>query len=300
MYHEIDETAARRAKEANSFNSYRAGSATAEYRRMVDEAKEIAERQKQRVDPMHHDKIDRLLARYCARLAANMNKGSEIDARVPSVMIAGPANFPTRKKEKQNAARDRNMEDYMDVQGILDKIKGVGTGGISADDPGAVEKLREKLESLESYQATMKVVNAYYRKHGTLDGCSYLNENTLMKIKAGMERDWRKNPKPFEAWALSNNSAEIRRVKQRIKGLEYKAKTDSSADGWEFDGGKVAINREVNRLQIIFDEKPDEDLRAELKRNGFKWAPSQNAWQRQYTDNAMYAIKRIKAVSNGG
>jgi len=295
MHHKIDEAAARRAKEANSFYDYKEGSATTEYHRMVDEAKEIAERQKRRVDPMHHAKIDRLLARYCGRLAANFNKGFEIDARVPSVMIAGPSNFPVRKKEKQNAARDRNMEDYRDVQGILDKIRGVGMGGISSDDPNAVGKLREKLESLESSQTTMKAVNAYYRKHGTLDGCPGLNEDTLMKLKASMGRDWRKNPKPFESYALSNNSAEIRRIKKRIEGLERSA--DNPADGWDFDGGKVVINKEVNRLQIIFDEKPGDDLRAELKRNGFRWAPSQNAWQRQYTANAIYAIKRIKSIS---
>ena len=29
-----------------------------------------------------------------------MNKGYEIDARVPSILIAGGSNFPTRKKEK--------------------------------------------------------------------------------------------------------------------------------------------------------------------------------------------------------
>ncbi|MCL2853334.1 MAG: DUF3560 domain-containing protein [Defluviitaleaceae bacterium] len=295
MYNEINETAARRAKEANSYRDYKEGSATSEYRAMVDEAKEIAERQKQRVDPMHHEKIDRLLARYCAKLAANFNKSFEIDARVPSIMIAGPSNFPVRKKEKQNAARDRNMEEYRDIQGILDKIKGIGTAGISSDDPNAIDKLKEKLESLENSQAAMKAVNAYYRKHGALDGCPDLSNDTIMKLKAGMSRDWRKNPKPFESYSLSNNNAEIRRIKKRIEDMERRI--DRSADGWDFDGGSVVINKEVNRLQIIFDAKPDEELRAELKSNGFRWAPSQNAWQRQYTDNALYAVKRIKAVS---
>ncbi|MCL2393038.1 MAG: DUF3560 domain-containing protein, partial [Oscillospiraceae bacterium] len=170
-----------------------------------------------------------------------------------------------------------------------------GMGGISSDDPNAVGKLREKLESLENSQITMKAVNAYYRKHGTLDGCPDLDEDTLTKLKVSMGRDWRKNPKPFESYALSNNSAEIRRVKKRIEALERSS--DNPADGWDFNGGKVVINKEVNRLQIIFDEKPSEELRAELKRNGFRWAPSQNAWQRQYTDNAMRSIKQIKSIS---
>ena len=45
MYHEINETAARRAKEANSYSDYKTGSATSEYRTAVDEAMRIAEAQ---------------------------------------------------------------------------------------------------------------------------------------------------------------------------------------------------------------------------------------------------------------
>lgn len=117
---------------------------------------------------MYHEKIDSLLDTYARKLAANMNKGYEIDARVPSILIAGGSNFPTRKKEKQNAARDSNYREWQDIQGLLDKIRSTGMGGISADDPQAVQKLEKKLESLEKSQETMKAVNAYYRKHKTL------------------------------------------------------------------------------------------------------------------------------------
>ena len=96
----------------NSFSDYKEGSATAEYRTMVDKAVSVAERQKARVDPMYHEKIDSLLDTYARKLAENMNHGFAIDARVPSVMIAGPANFPVRQKEKQNRARDSNMEEW--------------------------------------------------------------------------------------------------------------------------------------------------------------------------------------------
>ena len=218
-YYPINEAAARRAKDANSFSDYKQGSATAEYRHYVDEAMQLAERQKRRVDPMYHEKIDSLLDTYARKLAANMNKGYEIDARVPSILIAGGSNFPVRKKEKQNAARDRNMEEWRDIQGLLDKIQSTGMGGISADDPQAVKKLESKLASLEKSQETMKAVNAYYRKHKTLDGCPHLPPEQLEKLKADMASTWHLEDKPFATWALSNNSAEIRRVKDRIKSL---------------------------------------------------------------------------------
>lgn len=116
-YYTINEEAARRANDMNSFRDYKAGSATAEYRRMVDAATELAERQKQRVDPMYHEKIDRLLEIYCRKLAENMNASYSIEARCPSILISGGGNFPVRKKEKQNAARDRNLEEWNYIQG---------------------------------------------------------------------------------------------------------------------------------------------------------------------------------------
>lgn len=112
-YYPINEAAARRAKEMNSFYDYKEGSATEEYRGMVDKAAALAERLKARVDPMCHEKIDRLLDTYARKLAENMNQGYAIDARVPSVMIAGPANFPVGKKEKQNQARHSNTVAFM-------------------------------------------------------------------------------------------------------------------------------------------------------------------------------------------
>ena len=56
------------------------------------------------------------------------------------------------------------------------------------------------------------------------------------------------------------------------------------------------MNAEYNRIQIFFDSKPDDDVRNELKRNGFKWAPSQGAWQRQINANGLFAVKRIKYI----
>ena len=58
------------------------GSATAEYRHYVDKAFALAQEQKKRVDLMYHEKIDSLLDTYARKLAANMNHGYEIDARV--------------------------------------------------------------------------------------------------------------------------------------------------------------------------------------------------------------------------
>lgn len=295
-YHTINEEAARRANDMNSFRDYKAGSATAEYRRMVDAATELADRQKQRVDPMYHEKIDRLLETYCRKLAENMNASYSIEARCPSILISGGGNFPVRKKEKQNAARDRNLEEWNYIQGLLDKIRSVGTGGISSDDPQAVEKLEAKLAALEKHQEMMKAANAAIRMKDPAKGDAKLAElgytpEDIAKIR---EPDFCGRI-GYPAYALQNNNANIRRIRGRI--AELKKRTESTPEGWEFDGGRVVVNTTENRLQVIFDGKPDADVRTELKGEGFRWAPSQGAWQRQLTDNAMRAARRLKCIA---
>ena len=103
------------------------------------------------------------------------------------------------------------------------------------------------------------------------------------------------NRQGFMPFQLQNNNANIRRIKERIAALE---KRDSTAfgEGWAFPGGSVVMNAEENRIQILFDEKPDEETRQELKSNGFKWAPSKNAWQRQLNENGIRALRRIARI----
>ena len=292
-YYPINEAAAKRAKEMNSFSDYTPGSATLEYKSLVDQAAELAENQKKRVDPSFHEKIDALLDTYSKKLAANMNNGFAIDSRVPSVLIAGGSNFPTRKKEKQNAARDKNYGEWKDIQGILEKIRSTGMGGISADDPDAVKKLNAKLEKLTKMQETMKAVNAYYRKHKSLEGCPELDSEAIEKLKARMEIRGVQD-KPYPSWALSNNNAEIRRMKERIQSLSVNK--EEFYTGWEFAGGRAEINVKDNRLQLFFDDKPDGKIRDELKANGFRWSPKALAWQRQLNSNAIYAADAVSSI----
>lgn len=294
-YYPINEDAAKRAKDANSYFDYVPGSATTSYRVMVDEAAVIAARQKDKVDPMYHDKIDGLLDRYARELAEVINKGNEIDARVPSILIAGGSNFNVRAKEKQNAARDSNEARYAQVQGLLSKIKSVGTGGIMSDDKNAVEKLSAKLAGLEAMQTKMKAVNAYYRKHKTLVGCPELTEEARLRLESGMSGSV--HDAPYPSWALSNNNANIRRIKDRLAELEKEAQRaaeNADAGPVEGDGYKLVENTELGRIQFIFKGKPDESTRVLLKANGFKWAPSQGAWQRMLNDHGRYAAQKVR------
>ena len=57
---------------------------------------------------------------------------------------------------------------------------------------------------------------------------------------------------------------------------------------------KVVENTEIMRLQLLFDGIPEVETRNILKSNGFRWSPSQKAWQRLLNDNARCSLKSIK------
>lgn len=290
-YYEIDESLAKRAKEANSFHEYIDGSATKGYREAVDAAFILAEGQKKMVNSMYHDKIDSLVSSYSKRLADNINDRNRINASCPSMLVAGGSNFPVKKKEKQNAAWDRNQEEFLEIAKILDKIKRIGTGGISSDDPNAIEKLKAKVAELEKEQNFAKALNRYYKKNGTCVGFQDLDYAIAKKIDAQIKAQLSWEQKPYPSYELTSINGKIKRAKARIAELE--AQQEQTYEGWKFDGGRVTFNRENNRIQILFDEKPDDETRVTLKENGFRWAPSQGAWQRILNENGIAAAKQV-------
>lgn len=56
---------------------------------------------------------------------------------------------------------------------------------------------------------------------------------------------------------------------------------------------KVEEDPEAQRLRLHFPGKPSADIIAKLKQHGFRWAPSERAWQRQLTSSARYAAAYV-------
>ena len=165
---------------------------------------------------------------------------------------------------------------------------------ISSDDPQAIEKLTEKLNKCETEQEFMNKVNVYYKKNGTCVGCEGVSDELAAKLDKRVQEAYSWERQPFPPYRLTNNNAEIRRIKKRIESLQTNQEPDYV--GWQFEGGEAVINKEKNRLQLLFDKKPSEEQRTTLKANGFRWAPSDKAWQSQLNHNAFYAANRIDFI----
>jgi len=162
---------------------------------------------------------------------------------------------------------------------------------IKSDDPQAIEKLTAKLEECQKNQEYMKATNKYYKKNGTLKGYPDISDDEAIRLDAQIKNNYSWEQQPYPAYRLQNNNQEINRLKKRIN--ELKRNKEVGFVGWEFNGGKAVANQELNRLQLFFDEKPSAEQRNELKQNGFRWAPSVNAWQRQLNTSAIYSADCI-------
>lgn len=293
VYFSINESAAKTAHSMMSFSDYEEGSKTAGYKAQVDKAYELGEKVIQ-ARPSEEERVAKLCERYSRRLAQNINKDIQIGMMCPSVMISGAGNFPVKKKEKQVAAWDKNHEDYKQVEGILRKIEGIfyGKDVIKSSDENAIEKLQEKVDELRENQERMKKVNKAIRLKDAEKGDELLRNMgyTDEQIK-GFRTPNFLGRLGFPSYALTNNNANIHRLEGRIKSLQAtKSKGTQESENKFF---KVKEDADAMRVQLFFEGKPEPEARDVLKRNGFRWAPSVGAWQRQLTENAKYALKRV-------
>lgn len=195
--------------------------------------------------------------------AAKMNKIMEQNIRFSEEMSEKFNGFMENTSKKLKAL----MSDEDQIQRFRE---GKWTSGESIDaaDPLAIQKYEAKLEYLKGNQEKMKAANREAMKAG--------------------------NDRAYPPYMLTNNNANIKSTEQMLSKLKARADRGAMEEGPVFGGGHVVFNNEADRLQIFFDEKPSEEIRGILKKNGFRYSPKNNdAWQRQLTGSARYALKKI-------
>jgi uncharacterized protein DUF3560/antirestriction factor ArdC-like protein len=168
------------------------------------------------------------------------------------------------------------------------RLNATGNTGIASDDPRALEKLKKKLEKLESSQALMKLTNKQFRLGGW-DAVNCLKGNHKQKLKESME-NVSYVTSPFESYSLSNNNAEINRIKKRIKELTNLY----SMEPIDFNNDEFAMFVEEGQIRINFScGKPNNQIRTLLKSYSFKWSRYFGCWVRKSTANAMYSAELL-------
>lgn len=152
------------------------------------------------------------------------------------------------------------------VRGYMKKNNIVGFNGWhDAPKPGMIEALKEILDNEAWMPEDMK--RAYLKDTSAIFGKTYsVAVNTYVRTD------------------LKDLEAHLKEIDSAIEKTE---------ENHEEFGFSVIRDVEDTRMNLFFDSIPDEEIRRILKSNGFKWAPSIQAWTRQLTPNAEYSLKRV-------
>lgn len=293
-YYEINEENARLAQELNSFSKYETGSATRIYHEKCDFAYSILDKILDE-HPEQAESTAQKIDYYCRKLAEYYNDYYRNEASCPSVLICGPANFPVKKKERQNEHRASLNERWNYLENYLSKIQNFFNVSrpIKSGDPDAIEQLEKKITELESEHKLHLSANKYYKKHKTLQGFEGLTSAEISQIESFI-----RDPSRFVPFYVSNETANLRRYKSRLERLKKEKNLVGTCESvtipYQGVVFKMVENTENMRLQLFFEGKPSEEIRALLKSHSFRWSGKNKCWQRQLTNNARFSYKHLK------
>lgn len=267
--------AARRAFSATSFDpEKRAAQYIREYEiLLLDDLKGIPQ-----------DEQGQYIAKFKEWVATLFAKHS----RIMSAAITGPARFPTERNRKANNSYDSAVAEF---QSWRERTQKAIARRIEAAKPQeqktaeAWERVKEDIDRFVDWNLCS--TNLYNR----LETIARKGEVELMQRAIDYVRELNKGRKR-PIYTERHKFFKLAELAAAIRGRRAVTaeKTDKDVP---FDGGIVRYNFAEDRLQILFNEKPDAGMIGTLKHSGFRWSPRFGAWQRQLTRNAEDTAKRL-------
>lgn len=228
-------------------------------------------------------------------------------SRCANAMVTGPAKFNFRQNEKRENAYWNKYEEFNQWrERFLAAMRRMEEKARPEEEKQEeavqllLKDLKQKAETihdldtgkLKGYHRALFVSSIYnkvatYASHGEVEivqrAVDFITEFNFKVKKPVITARNRFFKLPEEA------------AKMREK---LRARKEEENREVPFDGGRLVWNNEAERLQILFDNIPDDDTRKNLKSNGFRWSPKHKAWQRQLTTNAVLAAKRLLNLPN--
>lgn len=241
------------------------------------------------------DEWERFRAGCRQRMRAYLSSSS----RCVSSFIAGPSNFPAARMNKRADVAHRRLTEYFDyrssakraiVRSLRPDLRPVYAG-----DADAIDRLENELEKREREQKLMAATNAVIRKHKKANPkelhsalLELGHSEAMIGLMLAPGNWWGVGYAPFQ---LSNNSANIRRIKQRMESIERtKAQAVATHEG---ENATLEDDPPANRVRLTFAGKPSEAIRSRLKSCGFRWAPSLGVWQAYRNSNSLQTAREI-------
>lgn len=223
-------------------------------------------------------------------------------SRCASTFVTGAANFNHHRNEKANASYQKRSDEFSEWRERALKAIAKRIEVEKPEDQKREEEWKRLRNNIGSSAATIHEINtgenrcsskalfvsSIYNKVNTF--ASHGEVEIVDKALAYI-REWNaREKKPIiterhKFFQLSEVARKAREQQEKLANAENKE--------YSFDGGKVVLNYEKKRIQILFDEKPDQATINKLNHDySFNWAPTCGAWQRKMTPNAIYATRK--------
>lgn len=102
-------------------------------------------------------------------------------------------------------------------------------------------------------------------------------------------------PKLQEAIRNSTDSAERQRLRERLDTAIRTHERNQTGGGLNKKTKLYDLEENVTdgRIRFRFDGKPRQEIIDIMKSRGFRWSPSNKAWQRQNTPNGVWSAKKV-------
>lgn len=215
------------------------------------------------------------------RASAAFNASNDAVADIPlgqPILVGHHSEKAHRRAiERSNSAMMRSVHESEKAEYYRRKAEAVeNNDNIYLEDDDAVERLKVKIANLTAIQEQMKGANKIIRaaKLSDFDKIDALVHLGISRPKA---EKMVANKILFPGYALTNNNAKISAAKKQLARAEALASKEDRE--YTFDDITIEECYSENRVRIYFPGKPDDGIRENLKRNGFRWAPSLGCWQ---------------------
>ncbi|MEY9534694.1 hypothetical protein ABIA19_004547 [Sinorhizobium fredii] len=229
------------------------------------------------------------------------------EGRCMNWFITGPARFPVARNEKRMRVSDARRADLKAYEAIARKAvrrkafpHGAEDEPIRSGDPAVLQKIMTRIEatalSIDQMKAANVIIRRMEKDHATeADMVAAVVANTGLTEEAAARgiklAPWQSR----RGFSTTNSRAELRRLQQRLAVVARMKERGTQSQELETSAGAVEVkeNADIARIQLIFPGKPDDPTRRVLKANGFRWSPSQGAWQRHLNEAGRYAAQRV-------
>jgi len=222
-------------------------------------------------------------------------------SRIASPMITGGANFPTKRNQKANAREMKLTNEFLDWN---DKFKKSSRKRVINSFEGNLSQrelniMKNEVDKVITWQKGIENNDPQYRgfdRRLGKDGLQgrllrNLKNNNIELVEKSLEYVKQREKELKKPIFTTRNKVfkELELAKTRPK----EAKKTGIKTVKKYKGAKIVNNFDASRIQLEFDEIPNQTIRDSLKSNGWRFSRQNEVWQRKNTSNAIFDSKNV-------